>query len=882
MNSEATPSYPPMLLQYLEYKEKHPDCLLLCQVGDFYEIFFEDAVTVSRTLNLTLTSRDKSNPNPVPMCGVPVSVVDLYVDRLVSAGFSVAMVSQTDEVIPNRGGVARALDRIITPGVRILGGASADAKPAIALAIYADSENDFSVAFCDVQWGMAYVREGFTQDELYGELARISPTEIVICKATAEKDLDRRIAWVRDLEQRMSMPIKFRGDTYIEDNWFDLITGMSVLTAGGRKAARLLLNYIDETTVDVRACISEVVRKSYHDVVAIDATTRRNLDLIKSSRDGTSRGSLFSVLNATNTIEGSKLLAQWISNPLTEQTAIEERHKALRLLLGVPSVRNSIISLLAGSAEPERIAARIAMGVAGPRELGALRDFLRKVPLLKNIIVEACQVDSLHFSDLLMRISDALESPEGIEPSLAHFLVDSPPLSMNDGGIIREGYNEELDKLRTLRDSGKSWIIEFELGERKRSGISTLKVKYNHVLGYFIEVTSSNVHKVPTDYVRRQSTANSERYFLPTLKEMEEQVMGAQGRQIALERTLFEEFRATLTPFIKDIRALSAQVAFLDVLVGLAEVAERERYVQPEFIEEANITIRDGRHPVLAEMLQNRFVPNSVSFTEEVKFFILTGPNMGGKSTFLRQIGLISIMAQMGSFVPATSAQLGIVDKVFARIGASDDMLEGDSTFMVEMREASFILSEATDRSLVLIDEIGRGTATADGLAIAHAIVEWMVNNIKCRTLFATHFHELTELTAENLAIGNLSVGSIERGEDVIFTHEIKNGPANRSYGIEVAKLAGLPKPLLDRARAFLTETSTQKAGSVPTQPKLFESKPLKAKIEMDVAVPEAEVREVVSEKFLRLESELQKISVESTTPLEALRLLETFQKLIV
>lgn len=876
MNQSETAKLPPMLLQYREYKERYPECLLLFQVGDFYEVFFEDAPTVAKALNLTLTSRDKNSPNPIPMCGVPIAVIDSYLERLVNQGFSVALVSQDGEPT-GKGMVPRVLDRIVTPGVRILGGAAAGGRESVVLSIYLESMELASMAFTDLQSGVVWAREGVPLMLLIGEVMKVQPTEVIIYHKAGTRQLDRRLQWVRSLEQRVGSEVKWRGESYIEALSHDQVSGLTSLSPSGRKATRLLLSYIEETTVDVHASVSEVRVKHYDDVMTIDATTRANLELVRPLREGNEAATLYSVLNHTVTIGGARLLRHWIVNPLTRVEGIQARLEAVRGLRSATTPRESLRDILQRSTDIERISTRISLAIASPLELGALRDLADSLPHLRNSLLQHCEE---YPSELLSTLAERLGLPEEASLLLTTALVDNPPASLNDGGYIREGYDEELDKVRHLREKGKSWIAEFEAEERKRTGISSLKIRYNGVLGYFIEVTTANVGKVPPEYVRRQSTATSERFYLPTLKEMEEQVLGAEQRQIAREKYLFNKVRDALKVHVVSFRNIAEAIATLDVLLTFALVAERYEYTEPLVTAGDSLTIEEGRHPVIGALLGSRFVPNSLSLDTEVRCHVITGPNMGGKSTYLRQAALIAILAQIGSFVPAKRAEIGVVDKIFARIGASDDMTEGESTFMVEMRETASIISQATSRSLVLIDEIGRGTSTTDGLSIARAILEWIVTKVKSRTLFATHFHELTEFGQLFKEVGNLSVGSYEDGDDVLFTHEIKEGAANRSYGIEVAKLAGFPPALLSRARQFLQDLDKERAPSRQLQlfaPQLFNRR---SDEQLESERREFKRRE---EKLLQqvaeLKDKLAAYDINRMTPLDALNALNLLQQ---
>jgi DNA mismatch repair protein MutS len=852
-SQEATQSYPPMLLQYLEYKKKHPDCLILFQVGDFYELFFDDARTVAKTLNLTLTSRDKSSPNPIPMCGVPVSVVDGYVERLVDAGFSAALITQAVGEAQGKGMVSRYLERIVTPGIRILGSATKDSYPCFVAALFMNTASHGAFAWCDIQGGQVAVEEDLSLAEITAAISRISPRELVICSNAGDGTIDRRLSWVREVERQIESGLKFRPASNSETERFDLIPGLAPLRGSGKRAVRLLCSYVDETTVNVAASIVAVGVHNAGDVVAIDTTTRRNLELLKAGRDGTSKGSLFSVVNKTFTQGGSKLLARWIVAPSTSKETITERLGAVRAFYLDNARRSALQKILSNITDIERIGARLALGVVTPKELAALRDTLVMLPEIQKILKEVESKDQT----LIAKKINQLSFDPSITASLERFLSEDPPFILSEGGIVRPGFDAEVDRLRSLRAAGSSWISELELQERQRSGINSLKIKFNQVLGYFIEVTAVNAGKVPSDYIKRQSTSNAERFVIDSLRIRAAEITSAFDKQVARERLLFEAFRETFKSAHQELRIVAQSLSEIDVLISYAEVAHLEGYTEPLIEASTRLIIKDGRHPVLNNIKRHDVTANSISLNSAGdNSILLTGPNMGGKSTFLRQNALIAILAQSGSFVPAKEATIGIVDKIFARIGASDDLLEGDSTFMVEMREASHIIREATLRSLVLIDELGRGTATSDGLSLARAILEWLVVSVKCRTLFATHFHELTQIVLPGL--NNFSVAAVETDSEVIFTHEIRKGPASRSYGLEVAALAGVPDAILERARGLLTEPQLQEAAQLP----LFTKPVDTARKELDM-----------------LKKEIKSLEVNSLTPLQALQFLSDLQK---
>lgn len=878
--AEKSCSLPPMLRQYVEYKEQYPDCLLFFQVGDFYELFFEDAVIVSQKLNLTLTSRDKNSDKPVPMCGVPIAVVDGYLDRLVDAGFSVAIVSQKSAAKPGKGMVERGLDRIVTPGIRVLGN-SEDADASCIAAVYpAAGSDEVAIAFGDPQSGVLNVRDGVTLELLHRELLRILPREVVLPLEVEGRQINRRLSWVRRLEHSLKgCSLKFRGPHFIvapvsSEREFAAIDGYSALSGPGRRAARLLINVIDETTVDSVLNVTEIAQHTYDDVVTIDATTRANLELVKTLKEDSVEGSLFGYIDRTVTVGGRRTLRSWLLNPLLNVEAISHRYDGVEQLAYSIGLAKELAAKLKYCVDCDRIAARIDLGIVSPKELGALRDCIVRLSDIRSILSEVFERSVGGPATLLQTHYDRLYFPTQFTERIEHSLVDLPPLILHEGGVFKDGYDAELDRLRNIRSKGRSWIAAMEASEREATGIPSLKIKFNNVLGYFIEVTKAHLEKVPGHYNQRQSMTNAARFVTEQLKAQEEEILGARTRQIELEKRLYDELKEVLKPAVDDLRQLHVALSSLDVLVALAVLADQENYVRPEVDAGTDLFIEKGRHPVLAGVLQEGFIPNSTELRGDGKTcVVLTGPNMGGKSTYLRQTALIVILAQMGSFVPAQSARIGIVDRVFARLGASDDQAEGESTFMVEMREAAHIVLNATERSLLLIDEIGRGTATADGLAIAQAILEWIVKEVRSRTLFATHFHELTSLDRSCPTLTNLSVGSVDRGGEVIFTHAICPGPANRSYGIEVARLAALPEQLLKRAKDLLVEHETGGEAQLsmfstltPSPANRPEPEPIRC-------------NHTDYDELLQLRSRLDALDVNSMTPLEALQALFELQQ---
>jgi DNA mismatch repair protein MutS len=869
-----TSKLPPMLLQYLDYKGRYPEALLFFQVGDFYEVFFDDAVTVSRALNLTLTSRDKNSENPVPMCGVPIAVIEGYIDRLLAQRFSVALVSQKEVSEGHKGPVERALDRIVTPGIQILSHSSIGRAASFVAAITVDNRNEYALAYSEVQSGIIQVRDGLDIKRLVAELQRIAAAELIVPTMQGVQRIDRRSAWVRELEVQLSeTALRFRPERALDSDGerqvsLAAVTGYAAQSPMAKRALRSLVDYVDEVMAGARMPLVEVRTESDSGTLLIDSMTRTNLEIVRNNRDGGVDGSLFQLLDCTVTAGGSKLLKQWLLAPLAEVEPIIERQEAVADLKRSWE-RKDLRSLLSRVIDGERVAVRIDLGVVTPRELAALRDTLAVLPQLKELLG---RMSAIPEGGQLIHIAAKLCPLTDLHCELSRVLQDEPPLATNQGAIIRQGVDAELDRLRIIAEKGKSWIEELEQAERARSGISSLKIKFTSVFGYFIEITNSQLAKVPADYIRKQTTANAERFFTDELKRRELEILGADDKALIRERELFNQLRDSVKQFVAQLRTNSALLSQLDVLSSFAELAEKEGFQAPQMVASDELHLLNGRHPVLSQMLGNEFIANSLQMEgNKKKCLIVTGPNMGGKSTFLRQAALLVIMAQIGSYLPVESARIGIVDRIFARIGASDNLREGESTFMVEMREASAIIASASERSLVLIDEIGRGTATLDGLALAQAILEWMVVKSKARVLFATHFHELTLLEERYSSVKNLSVGSEDRGKKIVFTHRIVEGAASRSYGLEVAERAGLPAALMSRARILHNELMVKEDAIKVKSPQLSLFQ------EISHAQPT-----LVEIKPDLIREQLRTLDVDSIAPRDALTLLFDLQQKVL
>ncbi|HET7632188.1 MAG TPA: DNA mismatch repair protein MutS [Gemmatimonadaceae bacterium] len=791
----------PLMQQYRDIKSRHQDAIVFFRMGEFYEMFFEDAELGARVLGLTLTSRNNGGAADVPLAGVPVKAASDYIRRLVEQGHRVAICEQVEDPRQAKGVVQREVVETISPGAALADELLQGGRNNFVCAVHRQA-TAAGVAAADISTGelrLIVARPA----ELEPVLARLAPREILLARGSG----DACTPVVRGAENALVTerePWEF-DEAMARD---DLAAQFGVLSLDGlgveaedgsaMSAAGALLRYLRELQPGGVRLAHPVIERP-GGVMPLDEMTRRNLELVESLRGGDSEGTLASVLDQTKTPMGARLLRHWILAPLTDLAAINARLDAVEALTKDALARAALIVALDGVRDVERLATRTALGRATPRDVRALGTSLGRLPA----VYEAVQ--RVGHAGALSVVLTGWDSCADLAELVVHELVERPPLSIGEEPTIAAGVDGELDELRALRDGGKEAIARIQTEERARTGISSLKVGYNRVFGYFIEVTRSNLHLVPPDYQRRQTLTNGERFVTPALKEYEEKVLSAAERIEARERTLFEDLRTRVGAEITRLQHAARTVAVLDVLAGLAEVAVRENYVRPGIHAGFSLEISAGRHPVVERMMpRDKFIPNDIALSEDARMIILTGPNMAGKSTILRQVGLIVLMAQIGSFVPAAHAEIGVADRVFTRVGASDNLVRGQSTFMVEMAEASAILHGATTRSLVLLDEIGRGTSTYDGVSIAWAVSEHLHNAVGCKTVFATHYHELTQLEDELVSVRNYNVAVREVGEQVLFLHRMQPGGADRSYGIEVGRLAGLPAEVIARARQVL------------------------------------------------------------------------------
>jgi DNA mismatch repair protein MutS len=798
----------PLMQQYREIKDRHQNAILFFRMGDFYEMFYEDAEIASRVLGLTLTSRNNGGASEVPLAGVPVKALSEYLRRFVQQGYRVSICEQTEDPKQAKGIVRREVVETITPGAAFADDLLDGTRNNFLCAVHADGERT-GIAAADLSTGEFRLIITATAD-MESVMSRLAPREILVARNTetpmrqvpnAGEDgalVTPREPWEFDASMAATDIARHFGVASVEG------LGIGEADTPALAAAGALMRYMHELQPGGVPHLARPVVERAGGMMPLDEMTRRNLELVESLRGGETGGTLLSVLDRTLTPMGTRLLRQWILTPLTEKAAIDRRLDAVSLFTSDPIGREAVRESLDGVRDIERLASKAAAGRGTPRDLRALGDSIARLPAVYDSLEKISGPTGIADGPL----GSLMEKWDGcaeIAEDIIATIVDRPPIAMGDEICIKEGVDAALDEWRSLRDGGKDAIARIQTEERHRTGINSLKVGYNRVFGYFIEVTNSHSHLIPADYQRRQTLTGAERYVTPALKEHEEKVLTAAERIEQRERELFDALRKRAGAQIRRLQSVAKITAELDVLSALAEVAERENYVRPNVTNGFDLLISAGRHPVVERMMpREKFIPNDIRLPENARMIILTGPNMSGKSTILRQTGLIVLMAQVGSFVPAAAAEIGIVDRLFTRVGASDNLVRGQSTFMVEMSETSAILHTATEKSLVLLDEIGRGTSTYDGVSIAWSVSEYLHDKVKCKTVFATHYHELTQLTDELVAACNYSVEVKEAGDEVLFMHRLVAGGADRSYGIEVGRLAGLPPAVLDRARKLL------------------------------------------------------------------------------
>ena len=860
-------SFTPMMQQYLQMKEVNPDAVLFFRLGDFYEMFFEDAIEISKVLDITLTGRDAGQEERVPMCGVPYHAAEAYISKLVAKGYRVAICEQVEDPKEAKGLVRRDIVRIVTPGTANLSPLLEEKRNNYLVCI--DWQDlSFSLAAMDVSTGAFSCTTYQGEDagrQAKNELTRLNPSEVI---PWHDRELDELILLCESLNihltQLQSEVKKVIKETIQRDEEFFHTIPVEVRQGSLPEVCQALRWYVENTTKlqSIRWMSPEFYQLDWH--MVLDTSTRRSLELTQTMRDNQYQGSLLWVMDRTKTSSGGRLLHQWVLQPLTHRAQIEHRLTAVQEFVEQPDMREALQEQLSKVSDLERLLSRISFGSANARDLSALNKTVSLIPSIKGILASA---QSSLVQTQLSSMPDLLKIQERI--SLA--IVDEPPVSVREGGMIRLGYHPEVDRLSKAASEGKDWVLALEKEERDRTGIRTLKVGYNRVFGYYIEVSKAQVVNVPDSYIRKQTLTNGERYITQRLKELEETILGAETKLVELEYDLFMELRDWVASFREDILKVAANLSVLDCLASLAEIATRYRYCRPSIQQGGVIRIREGRHPVVERTLKNHpYIPNDLNIDrEQQRILIITGPNMAGKSTYLRMSALIVLMAQMGSYVPAESAEIGIVDRIFTRVGTGDDLAGGQSTFMVEMTELSQILASATQNSLLILDEIGRGTSTFDGMSIARAALEHIQNPkiLGARTLFATHYHELTDLEQLLEGVRNYSVAVRGKDENIVFLHRIVPGGMDKSYGIEVARLAGLPRPLIRRAREILKQLESREQAMLKQEHKGKGSPP---NLEEQLPLYASEEHPILKE--------LKSADVMSMSPIEALNFMHQLQ----
>ena len=800
--------YSPMMQKYLETKKEYEDCVLFYRLGDFYEMFFDDAINVSRELELTLTGKDCGQEERAPMCGIPYHAADSYINRLVEKGYKVAICEQVEDPKTAKGLVKREVIKVVTPGTNFNPMALDETKNNYIMCV-AYMPDSIGLATSDITTGEFLITEVSTERELIDEINKFTPSEILFNEAFTISGID-----ISDLKDRLSFAESVLEPWYFDDkNDEDIILRhFNVATLDGLGisdyktavvAAGALLNYLYETQKNSLPHLTRITPYATGRYMIIDSSTRRNLELVETMREKQKKGSLLWVLDKTKTAMGARLLRNMIEQPLLIKDEIVARQKAITEFINNYVDCAELREYLNPVYDLERLVGRISTKSASPRDLIAFKGSIAMLPPIKKLLAS-------FKSSLIKSIYEELDVLEDICSLIEASIVDEPPIAIKDGGLIKEGYNEEIDRLRHAKTDGKQWLLNLEASERERTGIKSLKIKYNKVFGYYFEVTNSFKDMVPDDYIRKQTLTNAERFTTPKLKELEEVILSAEDKLFSLEYDLFTEVRDKIAGEVLRIQTTAKAVAKADVFSNLAIVAMQNNYVCPGINEKGLIEIEGGRHPVVEKMISNGlFVENdTILDNHKNRISIITGPNMAGKSTYMRQTALIVLMAQIGSYIPAAKANIGIVDRIFTRVGASDDLASGQSTFMVEMTEVANILRNATSDSLLILDEIGRGTSTFDGLSIAWAVVEHISNPklLGAKTLFATHYHELTELEGQMESVNNYCIAVKEQGDDIIFLRKIVKGGADKSYGIQVAKLAGVPSSVIERAKEIVAE----------------------------------------------------------------------------
>ncbi len=858
----------PMMQKYLETKEKYADCVLFYRLGDFYEMFFDDAILVSRELEITLTGKDCGLEERAPMAGVPHHAAESYIAKLVSKGYKVAICEQLSDPKTTKGIVERGVIKVVTPGTVVESNMLEERKNNYIMSIY-KAGIYFGIAISDISTGEFYssqIKDNNNFALLLDEIARFTPSELIINSMMS--DSSEEMSKIK--ERFPSIYITNFKDEFFTDDYnttklrFDLIDnkGNKITDLEDRllsiSAINALTEYLTQTQMTSLDHINKITMYSISRYMSLDITARRNLEITERMRDKSKKGTLLWVLDKTSTSMGGRLLRRWLNDPLIDVNEINKRLNSVKELKEDIILRGDIIENLKKVYDIERLAGKMAYGNGTPRDMITLKNSLKKLPDVKKVL-EKCK------STLLQELCENLDELQDIYNLIEKSIVDDPPMVTKDGGYIKLGYNEEIDTLKNATTQGKNWLMQLEADEKEKTGIKSLKVGFNKVFGYYIEVTNTYKNMVPDTYIRKQTLTNGERYITEELKNLENQILGAEEKVIKLELEAFSQIRKEIASNVKRLQKSAEVISTLDVISSFAQVAEDMNYCMPEVTTSGTIDIQEGRHPVIEKMLPSgSFVSNDTYLDKgENRLGIITGPNMAGKSTYMRQVALITLMAQVGSFVPATSAKIGVVDKIFTRVGASDDLSMGQSTFMVEMMEVATILKEATENSLVILDEIGRGTSTFDGLSIAWAVAEFIANKERCgaKTLFATHYHELIDLEDKIEGIKNYSIAVKEKGEDIIFLRKIVRGGTDESYGIHVARLAGVPKDVTTRANQILRSIERKSVLNGKTLEK-EDKKKVEGQFDM------------FNYKLAEIAQELDKVNLNELTPIDALNTL--------
>ena len=858
----------PMMKKYLETKEQYNDCILFYRLGDFYEMFFDDAILVSRELEITLTGKDCGLEERAPMAGIPFHAAENYIARLVSKGYKVAICEQLEDPKTTKGIVKRGVIKVVTPGTVVESNMLEERKNNYIMSIY-KAGLYFGIAISDISTGEFYsteIKENNNFSLLMDEISRYSPAEIV-----ANKLMNESTEEITKIKTRFPETyITSCDESYFSEDISKVIQDFRLVDNNGNNiesaddkllaiaSINALKEYITSTQMTDLGHINKVVIYSVSKYMSLDINARRNLEITEKLRDRSKKGTLLWVLDKTSTSMGGRLLRRWLNDPLIDVNEINRRLGAVEELKNDIMLRGEVIDNLKKVYDIERLAGKMAYGNGTPRDMITLKNSLSKLPEIRKVLEN---VKSEYLKDIYQNIDELQDMHELIEKSI----VDDPPMSTKDGGYIKLGYNEDIDTLKHATTDGKSWLMKLEADEKEKTGIKSLKIGFNKVFGYYIEVTNLYKDMVPDTYIRKQTLTNGERYITEELKNMENQILGAEEKVIKLELEAFRQIREEIAKNVKRMQKTAEAISSLDVLTSFAQVAEEMNYCKPEINKDGILDIKEGRHPVIEKMLSSgEFVSNDTYLdTEENRLAIITGPNMAGKSTYMRQVALITLMAQVGSFVPATRATIGVVDKIFTRVGASDDLSMGQSTFMVEMMEVATILKEATKNSLVILDEIGRGTSTYDGLSIAWAVAEYIADKNKCgaKTLFATHYHEMTTLEKEGNGIKNYSIAVKEKGEDIIFLRKIVEGGTDESYGVHVARLAGVPKDVTKRANEILRSLE-RKSILKDKKPEKEDKKKVEGQFDL------------FNYKLAEVAHELDMVNLDELTPIDALNTL--------